>query len=204
MSNGLETIRQRYPWPNARPDVPESLAFDNQPDGWCAAENITMFKRLCNEQTQVVIELGSWLGRSTLHLLAAAPNATVICVDHWQGSTEHHLRPEWKAKLPTLYETFLRHVWEHRHRAIPLRAITLIGLEMVAAASIGVDVIYVDASHDARSVDADIRTTLLLFPQAKVCGDDWTHGSVREGVQTAVATVPERTLQTNRTCWWLE
>jgi len=202
--NGLEQLRQEYPWPEECPKVPKSLAFDGLPDGWCCGENIAMFGRLCNDETDVVVELGSWLGRSALYLLRAAPKATLITVDHWQGSTEHHLREDWKSKLPTLYETFLRHLWAYRTRVIPLRGTTLFGLEKIASLQIPVKVIYIDASHDSRSVEADVRTSRELFPETIVCGDDWTHATVCEGVRNALTAGPPCTLQTDRTCWWLE
>jgi len=202
--NGLDQLRQEFPWPEECPKVPKSLAFDGLPDGWCCGENIAMFGRLCNDETDVIIELGSWLGRSALHLLGAAPKATLICVDHWEGSAEHRSHPEWKLKLPTLYETFLRHLWAYRSRVIPLRGTTLFGLDKIASLKIPVKVIYIDASHDPLPVKADISKARENFPEAVVCGDDWTWESVREGVRLALAAGPPCTLGTARTCWWLE
>ncbi len=200
--NGLDKLRSRYPWPPKPPAVAKDY-FDHLPSGWCCQENLDMFARLCDADTKVVIELGSWMGRSTMAIAGAAPSATLLCVDHWKGSTEHHIREEWREKLPVLYETFLVHLWEHRARVVPVRNTTLAGMEEIHAAGIVPDVVYVDASHDARSVDADVRTAIRLFPKAAICGDDWTHATVCEGVCSAIVDSPY-TLHHDRVCWWLE
>jgi hypothetical protein len=182
--------------------VPEILAHDGKPDGWCCGQNIRMFGNLCGPDTRVIIELGSWLGRSTMHLLEAAPNATILCVDHWLGSAEHQTRPEWKEKLPRLYETFLRHHWPSRDRIVPMRMDTVEGMHEIAKAGVKPDLVYVDASHDADSVCRDLSSARLLFPSAQLCGDDWTFETVRAGVQRAIRDWPDQ-LITDEVCWWL-
>jgi len=200
MSEGLEALRARYPIPEIMPDVPMDYTR-SEPTGWCSGENRQLFARVCNDQTRVIIDGGSFLGLSAWWFLRTAPNATIICIDHWKGSREHQ-RGAMAGKLPTLYETFLCNLWEWRTRIIPVRADSVAGMQEVAALGIEPDVVYIDWSHDAESVCRDLTTAIKCFPQATVIGDDWTWDSVRKGVQ--LATEPRGiSVENFRTCYRL-
>lgn len=47
------------------------------------------------------------------------------------------------------------------------------GIELLAAAGILPDCIYVDASHHYDMVLQDLTMCLKYFPDARICGDDW-------------------------------
>src|SRR5690606_40474206 len=64
-----------------------------------------LLSRFLSPQSVLVVELGSWLGKSTRFLLRQAPHATVVAIDHWKGSAEHQRRH--RHRLISLYETFL-------------------------------------------------------------------------------------------------
>ena len=130
----------------------------------------------------MVVELGSWLGLSARFFLDIAPNAMVICVDHWQGSLEHHHDEKWRKMLPTLYETFLVNLWSYRDRIIPLKAGTIEGLKLIHSLGIHPDLIYIDASHEYDAVFQDVQTAMALFPKSTICGDDWSWDGVRQAV----------------------
>ena len=199
--NGLDTLRSRYPWPNAKPDVAPMLAeFDGRPDGWCCGQNVAMFGNLCKADS-LVVELGTWLGRSATHFMDLLTEGTLICVDHWLGSDEHQ-RDDCKHILPVLYDTFLHHLWASRDQLIPMRVDVHEGLGELHTLGIAPDVIYIDDSHHAKDVCQRITTCLQLFPAAQLCGDDWTWDSVREGVAKALVG-QDKKLQTHDTCWWL-
>jgi len=177
--DGLAELHRRYPWPHTAPNV--------EPDdhGWFQPCNQRLLERFLGPQTELIVELGSWLGLSSRFMLHAAPHATVICIDHWQGSPEHR-RPEAgdvRDKLPRLYETFLRNMWPWRRRVVPLRANTVDGLREVAELGLHPDLVYVDAGHDYQDVFHDVRATRDLFPRAQIVGDDWIYF---EGVRRAV------------------
>lgn len=199
MYEAVERLSRCYPWPAEKPNVPPSLWIDGFPDGWCCQQNIEMFKRLTPARG-IVVELGSWLGRSAIHFMQQTRCEALICIDHWEGSEEHKVNPDWAEKLPTLFETFLVHLWDHRDRVIPMRLDTIAGMESVNAKGIRPDLIYVDASHDPDNVARDLSCALRLFPDAKICGDDWTHESVREGI---ARIVPLDSVQFDNVCWWL-
>lgn len=192
---GLDTLRSEYPWPAAIPDVPEKLG------GWFCGDNREILARYLTHDTRLVVELGTWQGMSAKFIIEHAPAATLICVDHWRGSPEHQVSPEWAAELPTLYDTFLRNLWPHRERVIPLRATTLEGMEKIATAGLRPDLIYIDAAHEAEAVLADVSTALRLFPRAILVGDDWKWNSVMAGVAWAFRHIAPRTVESLGYCW---
>lgn len=171
MNSALSQLSQRYPWPAEKPDVPED------PHGWFGEDNERVLKKYLHDDMHVIVELGSWLGKSTRFLLECCPQAVVIAIDHWTGSHEHRRRQQ--PQLQTLYETFLANCWPQRARLIPLRAHTLTGLMEIAELRIRPDLIYVDASHDYNSVIGDIMVSVALFPKAVIAGDDWNWGRER-------------------------
>lgn len=177
---GLGALRAAFPWPAERPtalDVPERNR------GWLRDGSREALASALSADTRVVVELGAWLGLSTRLMLERAPNATVISIDHWQGSPEHHDSEEWRQMLPRLYETFLAMNWEHRARLVPVRRATVEGLRVVAEHGVLPDVIYVDAGHEYESVLEDLETSHRLFPKAELVGDDFDWLGVRQALE---------------------
>lgn len=177
--NGLDELRRRYPWPDERPDVVEDWT------GWFYEENKQLLGRLLTDQTEMVVELGSLCGLSSAFLAEAAPNATIICIDHWKGSPEHQGRVGWDERLRELYPRFLRNLWPCRERVIPMRTTTLDGMREIADLGITPELVYVDAGHDTPIVSKDITAVMSLFPNAEIVGDDWLRAPVRLGVVMA-------------------
>lgn len=185
----IDTLYVRYPWPNERP-TPEVV--HPEIEGWFAGANRTMLAELIERHDDelgrpiVFLELGSFRGLSSKWLAQQLDSSdTLICVDHWLGSEEHHRREDWRELLSTLYEVFLSNLWDYRERVVPMRTTTLDGMKELSELCITPDIIYVDAAHDAESVYRDITMAKNLFPDAEICGDDWPHHSVRTGVVRA-------------------
>ena len=177
----LATLQNRYPWPAEMPDVPENCW------GWLHDSTRSLLDRYLsgracrasNQQARLVVELGSWLGQSALHIVRRLPRVTLICIDHWAGSPEHCFNPQWSALLPTLYETFQRNLWPYRRRVIPLRADTLDGLAQVARAGLVPDLVYLDATHTTERVRAELDRCDAQWPSAVLVGDDYNNPDVR-------------------------
>jgi hypothetical protein len=201
LTRSLEELRRQYPWPAQRPDVEPYLREDGLPRGWCAHQNVAMFGRFLGPETSVVLELGSMFGLSATRLLQAAPNATVICIDHFKGSEEHQGREGWERLLSEMREILQVHLWEQRHRVIVMPRSTSDGMLQVVQAGVRPDLVYVDASHKEPAVYRDVRDAMRYFPDAVVCGDDWDREEVRQGVFRAV---DQRRVRTDLYCWWLE
>jgi hypothetical protein len=175
----LARLRRAFPWPATKPEV----ASPTEHAGWLGEGTDQALLSALSDRTQVVVELGAWLGTSTRFLAEKAPNATVISVDHWQGSPEHRARPEYRSMLPTLYETFLALCWQHKDRVIPLRMSTLEGLRTVARFGIEPDLVYVDAEHSYEAVTSELELASELFPRARLVGDDFDWRGVRDAAQ---------------------
>lgn len=174
---GLSNLRKMYPWPKVRPEHSEGVVNeDGWAIGWPLPENI-IGSNLSGE-TRLIVELGTWLGNSARFMLKHAPNATIICIDHWRGSPEHNGYKSTLKCLPTLYEDFLSICWEERDRLIPMRETTLAGMWIVSELGLVPDVVYIDAAHDYESVLADIKTADSLFPKATIIGDDYLGAAI--------------------------
>ena len=152
--------------------------------GWYYAQEV--IEKIVKEQNvHVVIELGSWLGKSTRHIASTLPeDGVVYAVDHWQGSPEHHQEtfdyfPEMKTILPVLYEQFLSNVIHAKltHKIIPWKMSTDEAIKRFHAEQIRPDLIYVDAAHDEESVYKDLCNYYPLVKEhGTMCGDDWGWG----------------------------
>lgn len=198
----IKTLREWYPWPETKPLVTPECT------GWFCGENRDTLTQLLSPATQVVVELGSWQGLSARYIAAAAPNAAVICIDHWLGSTEHHRDPTWRAQLPLLFDTFLSNLWEYRDRVVPMRTTSINGLRELAELGFAPDLIYIDTAHDEESVYQDVRAA-LRFPLAHLVGDDATWPTVQLGLKRAIRELNERApdiaahaaIMFNGPCW---
>lgn len=161
---GLFYLREKYSWPTQIPNIPVN--------DYSFFGNHSSLSLLLNKKMKLVVELGSWLGASTRFLLDKAPSATVIAIDHWEGSYEHKLF--WWNLLPTLYESFLANCWHYKERLIPMKTTTIEGLEEIFAAGLMPDLIYLDAAHDYASVTNDLEKMYACFPSSILTGDDWS------------------------------
>lgn len=175
----IEHLKQANPYPATKPDVPP----DNH--GWFDEDRYGFLEYL-NADQKLIVELGSWLGKSTRFILENSPNACVVAVDHWLGSDVHQDDARVQDKLPTLYETFIVNCWEHRNRLVPLKMNTIEGLHEVAKHGCQPDLIFIDASHRYDDVLKDLEETYRLFPESTICGDDWCHTLDNRGVRRAV------------------
>jgi hypothetical protein len=174
----LRKLAEAHPWPEQRPED----AAPAQEQGWLGAGSDVMLARVLSPATQLVVELGAWLGLSTRFIADHAPNAAVISIDHWKGSPEHRNEPRYQPLLPRLFETFQSRCWEYRDRVIPLQMTSLDGLRAVAESELQPDMIYVDAEHSFDAVSAELALARELFPRAALTGDDYDWPGVREAV----------------------
>lgn len=176
----INQLKRRHPWPNIRP------AAKPTDHGWYHHSVDELFRKILNEKTNLVVELGSWCGLSTRRICDLAPGATVIAIDHWLGSPEINRKAECKAMLPTLYETFLVSCWGYRNQIIPIRKNSIDGMVEVFSLNLRPDMVYVDADHSYESVKKDIQTVRRLWPGCPMVGDDWGLPSVQKAVNEFV------------------
>jgi len=182
-------------WPPFRPN----LAFDDH--GWLQIGTAELLKDSLSSKTQMVLELGAWYGLSTRKILEWAPEGLLATIDHWCGSAEHLNGNEFiQSKLPQMFEHFIANCWDYRHRLLPIRMNTVIGMKLLHHFGFKPDLVYVDASHDYESVKLDLDTILMLFPKAIIVGDDWNWAGIKQAV-TETAAIRGLRIEVNSNGW---
>ena len=158
-----------------------------KPHGWLADDESRWLAEQAHNK-ELVIEFGSWCGRSTLALACAK---RVVCVDTWLGTPNdigdpislvaNGLNPmaEWRTNTKHL-PNVIGIVGNLRDPAIEEL--------LVAAYARKADMIFIDADHSLEAVTKDIwLAKRLLARDGVLCGHDFHHN--HPGVQTAVRTM---------------
>ena len=127
------------------------------------------------------VEVGSFLGKSAVFMAVEIINSgkriKFDCVDHWKGSEEHYDNEN----IETLYEDFLKNIEPVKEIINPVRAESVEASKLYKPNSL--DFVFIDASHDERSVREDLTYwTPCLKKDGIIAGDDVDS----EGVANAV------------------
>ncbi len=162
-----------------------------EPDlqGW-GSDHAVFEKVISSLRPKIIIEVGSWKGRSALTMAEILDryrvDAEIVCVDTWLGSPEHWLKTqrEWYTSLqisngfPRLYYTFLANViGQRRDKTItPFPSTSDNAALILGQLNIRADVCYIDAAHEYASVMRDLEAYwLLLAEDGVLIGDDYGH-----------------------------
>jgi len=126
------------------------------------------------------LEIGSFEGRSTLYAANLFPNATLTCIDTFEGGGAHN---EYLDELfANLEERFLRNIAPIRDRVNVLKGTSVKRLAELSDNAETFDVIYIDGCHFYRHVMLD---TLMTWPLLKVGGiliwDDYDFAMAQYG-----------------------
>ncbi len=176
------------------------LPFDDH--GWFS--NQAPLKELIDRvHPKTIIEVGSWLGKSTRFLAKESlPETKVYAIDTWAGSVDEAVHQQDK-RLPYLYQLFLSNVIHENltNKIIPIR---MKSEEAVKALNTKADLIYIDAGHDTDSVFNDIISWSLHLNEGGIlCGDDWSWKSVAKAVKKG-AHVLNKKIHVSGNFWWYE
>jgi len=157
-------------------------------DGWGSQD--PNFRTVLEEvKPRLVIEVGSWLGDSAIHmsslLESLVPWYEIVCVDTWLGATEMWTDTADATRYrmlglddgyPTIYRQFLRNVWlsGYASKITPFPQTSANAARWFKKKGILADAIYLDASHEYEDVLLDLK---LYFPLVRdggiLFGDDW-------------------------------
>jgi predicted O-methyltransferase YrrM len=130
------------------------------------------------------VEIGSFEGRSTLWILENLlrhPDSRLRCIDTFAGGAEHD-----EEQTDGLYERFRANLAgsAHGHKAEILREPSFDGLSrLLARGDAAPDLVYIDGSHEAPDVLADLVLAFrLAAPGCVLICDDylWSRGPRRE------------------------
>lgn len=183
-------------WPEVRPDVKPFM------HGWFFGQSV--MPQFCGPETRLIVEIGSWLGLSARWFAHQCPNATVVCIDHWQGSPEFNghwdwiLHPHGESGFSRAFAHFCDNLWDYRNQIVPLRMDSVAGIELLASYGVKPDLVYIDAGHHEDNVAADVTACETAFPESQLVGDDWDWGSVKRGVQRSI----QRPFVGDGRFWW--
>lgn len=170
LTNKFDALQSKYYFPGEK----SNLKFDDH--GWFHEGSRELLSSVISPKTRHIIELGSWLGKSTRWIARNAPNAKIIAIDTWEGSLEHKDNKEYRKKLSRLYEQFLYNCWDYKDQIIPIRKTSARALLEIAGDKRlceSVELVYVDGSHEYEDVIVDLELIYNLFPCAEIIGDDW-------------------------------
>lgn len=145
----------------------------------------------------VVVEVGSWLGRSSVVIakgLGTSRGARLYCVDPWNGDGEDYARPEYSAiaeRQPRpLHEQFMENMraFDVADTVRPLRGYS----EGIGANFTGlIDLLFIDANHEYESVRADFEVwSPRLVPHGVLAFHDADHDGPRAVIEELVEGRP--------------
>jgi len=171
--SALARARERYSWPDHRPDVP-IVPWVMDYGGRKLIKSLIAARRL-----RIVVEIGAFVGGSVRQWLEVSPEVTVVAIDPWPQIVgpnffyDTHpvgrLHARQLREPDGMYHAFLANLWDVRDRVIPLRGTGRSMLPELHALGLRPDLIFIDADKQA----AEIAICDELFPEALVCGDDW-------------------------------
>ncbi|HBJ72926.1 MAG TPA: hypothetical protein DDY88_04290 [Actinobacteria bacterium] len=134
-----------------------------------------------------VVEIGSYLGRSTVALATGSRGALVHAVDPHTGDISEVA----EGKSINTYEGFLANIDKASvsDRVRPMRMMSVDAAAIYEGPAIGL--LFVDGWHSAEAVEEDIRSWHPhLAPQCTIVFDDWQDPDVARGIRNIRPLIP--------------
>lgn len=152
-------------------DIGKALSIE----GWMEPDELSFLAEQA-QRHKVIIELGSFLGRST-RALADNTHGIVLAVDHWKGPNDvevagrEHLLEQFMTNLEDRIASGTVTPWNIDHREITA---DLIRHQLNGEQP---DMIFIDGDHSYKAVHSDISNWLpFLKPGGLICGHDYNFG----------------------------
>jgi SAM-dependent methyltransferase len=176
--------------------------------GYMAWEELAFLAEAAKDKT--VLEIGSWLGRSTKALAATAKQ--VFAVDHWRGSKNDATEEE--AKFIDSWATFNGNLGPeiNSRKVVPINrgheeidpTMTYFDGVTSEACPVGpVDMVFVDGEHSYEAAKRDIENGLkMLKPGGLLCGHDFNPGAHPGVVQAVKELVPDYRVEPHTSIWY--
>jgi len=150
------------------------FGYGNNISGWMSHGEVNWLYLMAQIMDNIV-EIGSWMGRSTDALLSGC-KGTVWAVDHFKGSPNEDLAE--RAKTEDIFKIFMDNVGHYKNLKL-LKMDSLEAAEKFKDKSI--DMVFIDGGHEYEEVKVDIEVWL---PKVKklICGHDYYRGGVKRAV----------------------
>jgi len=122
-----------------------------------------------NKSSGVIVEIGSWKGKSTI-CLASATNSTVYAIDPHTGSPEHRKK---MGKVDT-YQDFLTNI-RHAKLSQKVKPLRLTSKQAITKINEPISLLFIDGDHSYKSVLQDFK---LYYPKLNLGGIIAFHDTV--------------------------
>jgi hypothetical protein len=178
----MQALRRDNPWPDLPADVePFYLSIDS-------GGRHLVTEAIRDHGITLMLEIGCFLCGSTRQWLDASPDLVVIGVDPWEENWSTYVRKGAEEGHPifaalddpvAVADTLQRHdncllalnnIRDERDRFIPVRRRSPEALHYLQKKGIQPQLVYIDALKS----DEDLWVAHDLFPDAILCGDDWS------------------------------
>lgn len=166
--------------------------FGPYPAGWMSRRELDWLAERGAEAARIV-EVGVWMGRSTVALLSRSPDCGLYAVDTWAGVPGDPAQEGLYEDPEAAYCAFLANL----AAPIALGQVRVMREDSVTAAGRlftecgqSFDLVFLDGDHSYDAVRADIAAYLpLVRPGGILCGHDFHWSSVERAVNSMLAPV---------------
>lgn len=176
LPNHVEVVERNRAMLRARYGV--NIERAKQIEGWMSESELHYLASEAKSHKSIV-EIGSWLGRSTRALADnLPPGGRVYCVDTWDGTGDDPafaFAKEYDGN--GAFIRFYKNLWDHidAGRVVPLRMSSLAASKLMRQLRIPVNMIFVDGCHEYPAVKDDLMNWRpLLTADGLLCGHDYT------------------------------
>jgi predicted O-methyltransferase YrrM len=157
--------------------TPVKNNLDANVQGW--GSDSSVFRYVIERiQPESIVEVGSWLGASALHM-ASLTKAPIVCVDTFLGSNEVLWRENQVVSLNNnfskIFNQFCANITVNKlnDQIVPLPMTSSSAAELLTKLYVKADLIYIDAGHRYREVYADLQDWWPLANKGLI-GDDYS------------------------------
>jgi len=182
----LKQLANKFKWPEI-PNTIKNYHFSLDGGGRSLIK-----EEIYRSNAKIILEIGVFLGGSALEWLSISEDLVVVGIDPWEAKfskiiERYSLDPLFKPcfenirDIPEFIESLrtngsfisaLANLRKFKNRFIPVQGYSPSVLYQIKQTGLRPDLIYIDSNK----VMDDLLVCYTLFPNAILCGDDWTWG----------------------------
>jgi predicted O-methyltransferase YrrM len=181
--------------------MPVDISKAVQIDGWMSIPELLWLAEQAQSR-KVIVEIGSFLGRST-RALADNTNGFVYAVDDWYGPRDEHVEI-WPSHRKQLFDLFSENMEGLQGKLNVVRKDhSNLGAGDIPCSP---DMVFIDGDHQKESVERDIKYWLTkMAPGGLICGHDYHDRDDFPGVRDSVKKFfPIFSVAPNTSIWFVE
>jgi len=168
-ARNAEILRRRYG---------VNISRAQQIEGWMADSELMWLAQQARKSS-VVIEVGSWCGRSSRAIADNLPvDAMLACVDTYNGSSgepDAHITAK-EREGDAVYMKFTQNLYDHIRlgRVMPLRMESASAAEVLRNMGVQADMVFLDGDHSEAGFRRDVELWQPLLKEGGLfCGHDY-------------------------------